>query len=77
MLGLLLPQRMDWIRCPEHRSLFFPFGLTQKYSKKEWNHWRVVCSSHLGKDDLGSGTRTDYSYGGFLLSVAKSRFMRK
>ena len=26
-------------------------GLTQKYSKKEWNHWRVVCSSHLGKDD--------------------------
>lgn len=25
-------------------------GLTQKSSKKEWNHWRVVCSSHLGKE---------------------------
>ena len=27
--------------------------------------------------DFGSGTRTDFSYSGFFLSAAKSRFMKK
>ncbi|GLT71002.1 hypothetical protein SLA2020_430480 [Shorea laevis] len=38
-------------RCLADPLLPIRVGLTQKLSKKEWNHWRVVCSSHLGKDD--------------------------
>ncbi|GAB4841860.1 hypothetical protein Ancab_039480 [Ancistrocladus abbreviatus] len=38
-------------RCLADSLLPIRVGLTQKSSKKEWNHWRVVCSSHLGKDD--------------------------
>ena len=39
-------------RCLADPLLPMWVGLTQKSRKKEWNHWRVVCSSHLGKDDV-------------------------
>ena len=37
-------------RCLADPLLPIQVGLRQKLSKKEWNHWRVVCNSHLGKD---------------------------
>ncbi|KAK7298336.1 hypothetical protein VNO77_46345 [Canavalia gladiata] len=53
VLGATLIQKQMYKvdRCLADPLLPIRVGLTQKSSKKEWNHWRVVRSSHLGKDD--------------------------
>ena len=64
-------------RCLADPLLPIRVGLTQKSSKKEPTGESSAVHTWAKTTDFRSGTRTDFRYSGFLLSVAKSRFMIK